>query len=163
MAERKALSRLGRALRAAVVVLAVALAVDRLALYSWSYSVLSFYRGLGAAWSNPAALPLEKVRAPWIALNESPRGGYELDLALGGSWPSPQRVQLQSNGQLSLFFAPPRIAWLAHCFPRLGYGYEFTYFTGGPNDTRSPAMHLYRSTRGARTEVAPGSVWPPLA
>jgi len=156
--------RLRRALAIPLALLIGAVVIDRIALYAWGHAVLAFYGGIHTSVNSSAALPLEKLRPPWIAVNgPGEPSDIALDLLFHGSAIRPDRVLLTSRHKLTLLFLPPRLAWTPRVFPlSLGGGggsrepvlsYALT-FVMDPATPTKPELYL------RDRPIPPGTSWP---
>ncbi len=149
-----------RLLRLPLLLILTAIAVDRVALYSWSLQLLTAHRRMNEGLTRPLATPLSELRPPFLSLNSDPEH-RSVDLLFSGSLLRPDRVTLSEKGTLSLVFLPPSLAWSTFLWPpgaspRTHYAYTFTYFFG----RKHSEYHMYRFAGTAGPEVPADARWP---
>jgi hypothetical protein len=159
--------------------IAVALLVDRIALYLWAVSVMhqfQHYRSVvqsAQSASGPAISLMEMTEPPvWIASarppNMPPRNAFEACnymLSLEPSLARPSVISVKGL-ELSLTYMPPAAAWTTRIFPLRPHGLPYRYYRpqdyyafeisadfSSPNGL--PAFRLYRVTNDERREVPP--------
>ena len=146
-------SRAKRLIRGSIIALGIALLIDRLALYTWSLSVVrqyQRYRTVAARATSPdaPAVSLLDITEPPLFM-QGAAGSRDISLSFEQAFARPDSVStVNANRSISLIYLPPALAWTTRIFPLRPNNLPYRFF-------RSKDHYAYRLIARHVSEHAP--------